>query len=950
MLTLNRWAESFQPGRRPWLLLGKGPTFDRLPQVDRSGYFVLALNHVVREVECTVAHAIDLDVVVTCAEAIEKNAQFLVVPYRPHVAFDPGPRTVFDLQDEVPVLGRLARAGRLVYYDLSSAPPSGASPRIEARFFSAEAALELLAVCGVREVRSLGVDGGTRYSGAFEDLSGTTRLANSHDSFDRQFEQIAAVLRRREVLFAPWGVEAPARVYVAADPTQRLPARVLEWSLRRHASVSFTVEPGVPPPGAHALALRADQLIAGDLVRGWVEGRDPAGWLVDFRDEPPWRTRAHPRADQWYRALREGLAERFVDERLLDEEAAAGHVSSALASWTGRSPSPPGRAVARARAVLANVRRSRTWRRLAGSIALSPDYGQELMTEPAVRAYPFRREAAKPGFARARARFETERGLYADSPAGPLVARLVVLLRGAPGPELERTLRLWELQTCPRRDAVVLARDGQSAAARCWLAARPAAMRVSVEEAPAEGVEDATFLVFARAGDGPHPSLATTLDRIGNGRGADLVAWHAQGPGTVPAAWELLTTPEREPFTLWNTPLPPRAFAVRAGWARRYPGDLARAVEVAGGQALLLWASRQEGLRWATHPEFLTAYAAREVATTAEATPVAAEVAAHLAAVRDVTCEPARGPLPWRVSPRPRAARASVVVLFRDDAERTRAALTSVLDQETLVPCELVLVAHRTRPAVREELTAFLAERGVARERVRWVTYGGPFNHSLECDLGAQAASGDVLLFLNNDARLLDRRALQAFVDWSLLDGVGTVGCRLVARSGALIGAGVRVLQGRPFPWSPPVEESRQPAHASAVREVVANSFACAAIARATWQAVGPLDAVWFPAGYNDVEFGLRLRRRDLRHLYLGDLACEHEPGGSRPLTDELPQILELWRRYPELTQLGQAQLGTEVISAARVFLLHAREGLRSRVPIVLRTAATKLLRELRGG
>jgi O-antigen biosynthesis protein len=251
---------------------------------------------------------------------------------------------------------------------------------------------------------------------------------------------------------------------------------------------------------------------------------------------------------------------------------------------------------------------------------------------------------------------------------------------------------------------------------------------------------------------------------------------------------------------------------------------------------------------------------------------------------------------------------------------------------------------------VRDALAAFLAERRVAPERVRWVSHGGPFNHSLQCDLGAQAATGDVLLFLNNDARLLDRGALQAFVDWALLDGVGTVGCRLVARSGALVGAGVRVLAGRPFPWSPPVEESRQPGHATATREVVANSFACAAIARATWQAAGPLDATWFPAGYNDAEYGLRLRRRGLRHLYLGEVACEHEPGGSRPLTDELPQILELWRRHPELGELGQAQLGTEVISAARVFLLHAREDLRSRVPVALRTAATKLLRELRGG
>lgn len=138
---------------------------------------------------------------------------------------------------------------------------------------------------------------------------------------------------------------------------------------------------------------------------------------------------------------------------------------------------------------------------------------------------------------------------------------------------------------------------------------------------------------------------------------------------------------------------------------------------------------------------------------------------------------------------------------------------------------------------------------------------------------------------------------------------MGTVGCRLVGRGGRLVSAGVRVTGRRARAWSSGVEHDREPSTATWVRETMINTFACAALARSVYDAAGPLDRDWYPIGYNDVEYCLRLRRAGLRHVYLGPLACEHEPHGSRPRTDELPQLLELWRRHPELISLGDRQL-----------------------------------------
>jgi hypothetical protein len=123
------------------------------------------------------------------------------------------------------------------------------------RFFSAEAALDVLGEMGVKTVRSLGVDGGRGYSSAFEDLESTTMLVNTRTSFDEQFAEIDRIVQRHAMdyapLVAPPGKE-PIRVFVGADDSQLVAAAVLEHSIRKYASrpVEFTVmkDMDVPTP------------------------------------------------------------------------------------------------------------------------------------------------------------------------------------------------------------------------------------------------------------------------------------------------------------------------------------------------------------------------------------------------------------------------------------------------------------------------------------------------------------------------------------------------------------------------------------------------------------------------------------------------------------------------------------------------------------------------------
>ncbi len=229
---------------RPWLIVGKGPSFAQFEDVPLADWRVLTLNDAVRAVpRADLAHFIDLDALERCSGVLER-ARCIVMPWYPHSGHRPGRLHLGELSRQHPVLARLRAQGRLLWYDLSSGPQRhGSWPVVTATFFSAEAALDLLATAGARRVRTVGVDGGADYAEAFADLRGVSRLSNGQRGFDRQFESFARVIRRTGVDVAPWGVEAPMRVFIAASPRELLPAQVLAHSIRCHASASTLITP-----------------------------------------------------------------------------------------------------------------------------------------------------------------------------------------------------------------------------------------------------------------------------------------------------------------------------------------------------------------------------------------------------------------------------------------------------------------------------------------------------------------------------------------------------------------------------------------------------------------------------------------------------------------------------------------------------------------------------------
>jgi hypothetical protein len=314
MIELRDWIRSTTFDPKPWLILGKGPTFSRRNEFPLGDYNLLGLNDVVTEQKVDVLHIIDVDVVAKCADALRDGCRFLVMARRPHVEFKPSERLLEDYFSELPVLEELDREGRLVWYNAATSPPVESSRTIGVTWFSSEAAMNILGELGVKTVRTLGIDGGTSYS---EEFKGLPALQNTLPSFDAQFRELEDIAAEREIDYDP--LIEPMRVFCGLDESQIVAARTLEYTIRKHASrpVRFYPMFNVPAPvpkdprnrgrtgfsfarfhipklagyKGRALYVDADMQVFGDLAELWEIPFNGAKVMCTFQDYIPeaWR-------------------------------------------------------------------------------------------------------------------------------------------------------------------------------------------------------------------------------------------------------------------------------------------------------------------------------------------------------------------------------------------------------------------------------------------------------------------------------------------------------------------------------------------------------------------------------------------------------------------------------------------------------------------------------------
>lgn len=313
MKDFRTWLQDYEGSDKPFLVVGKGPSFSAVDSVNAGEYNIVSLNHAVRELAVDFAHVIDIDVIEQCESALRKNARYLLMPNRPHIDSKPTTLSLDDICETIEVLKDFRDQGRLLTYQLWA---EDSDRRMLQGTFSGSVVVNLLAEVGVKSIRAAGVDGGAQYSSVFKDLSDVSLFKNKHSSFDVQTQEILDATRESGVDYQ--ALSAPIRICIGSDQYQVAAAETLEYSIRKHASQPVEIfhmsDLDLPEPkysgnrpgtgfsfyrfvipklmgySGKAIYLDADMLVFGDIAELWnipmseklvqcsTQTEVPAGW------------------------------------------------------------------------------------------------------------------------------------------------------------------------------------------------------------------------------------------------------------------------------------------------------------------------------------------------------------------------------------------------------------------------------------------------------------------------------------------------------------------------------------------------------------------------------------------------------------------------------------------------------------------------------------------------
>lgn len=203
----------------------------------------------------------------------------------------------------------------------------------------------------------------------------------------------------------------------------------------------------------------------------------------------------------------------------------------------------------------------------------------------------------------------------------------------------------------------------------------------------------------------------------------------------------------------------------------------------------------------------------------------------------------------------------SIVIPTGGKFELLQGCLSAICGRSTYRNIEIIVI-HNTGSNIE----------GVSHDpRVSIIDATGPFNFSKSCNIGAAAASGDFVIFYNDDVVVITPDWIEAILECLTLDGVGAVSPKLLYEDERIQHAGMvtgtRRLLGTAFHLYPRTTTAHVNL-AQSTREVSLLSGACLAMAKPLFDQLGGFDEINTPREHSDVDLCFRIRELGYRCVY----------------------------------------------------------------------------------
>lgn len=250
----------------------------------------------------------------------------------------------------------------------------------------------------------------------------------------------------------------------------------------------------------------------------------------------------------------------------------------------------------------------------------------------------------------------------------------------------------------------------------------------------------------------------------------------------------------------------------------------------------------------------------------------------------------------------------SVLIPNKDHAEDLKRCIASLQEKCSYQNYEVIIIENNST----EEKTFACYEELCGRDaRIKTVTWKGHFNYSAINNFGVKNASGDYLLFLNNDTEIVSEDAIEEMLGICMRQDVGAVGARLyygddtIQHAGVILGMGG--IAGHAFAG----ERRSATGYCRRIictQDMSAVTAACMMVKRSVFEQAGGFDE-GLEVTFNDIDLCLKIRESGKLVVYAPYAELYHYESKSRGAEDSTEKVQRFHREIGRFVKRWEGML-----------------------------------------
>lgn len=229
----------------------------------------------------------------------------------------------------------------------------------------------------------------------------------------------------------------------------------------------------------------------------------------------------------------------------------------------------------------------------------------------------------------------------------------------------------------------------------------------------------------------------------------------------------------------------------------------------------------------------------------------------------------------------------SIVIPNKDHIEDLKRCVTSIVEKSTYDNYEIVIVENNS---VSEEIFEYY-KKLEENPAIRVITYEGDFNYSKINNLGVSQTTGDYVLLLNNDTRVITLDWMEELLMYAQRKDVGAVGAKLyyedntIQHAGVVLGLGAHRTAGHSH-YRVSYNNLGYMGRLCYAQNVMAVTGACLMMRKSLFEQLGGLDES-FAVSLNDVDLCIRAWKAGYVNVFTPFAELYHYESVSRGLDDQ---------------------------------------------------------------